>query len=141
MSPEALQAKLRRVLNTSSIEVKQDRAWAVRNKHHPLSLQVWDRGVVTGQPYIVAVCERRGVPAEPDERFFAKLWRMHADQIHRGRKGWADKIMFDARDSDEFQERRASERFRERVMSRKGEVLSMFGKGKFWSLNRSVIPK
>ena len=141
MSPEALQEKLRRILKTSTLEVKRDAAWAVKNHRHPAAMQVWDRGVVTGEPYIVAVCERNGLPAEPDEKFFLRLWQMHANQVHRGRLGWADKIAFDARDHQDHQEQQASKKFRERINSHRGEIFSLLGKNKFWNLNRSLVPQ
>lgn len=140
MTPEALQKELRRILKTQSITVKKDPAWAAANGHHPHALQVWDKGVVSGEPYIVAVLERNGVPHEPGPLFFQRLWEMHADNVHRGRKGWAEKMRFDARDRQEFEERKHSERLRERLESQRGKAMSLLGCGKYWSLNRSMIP-
>lgn len=142
MSPEGLQKELRRILNTSSIEVKKDPAWAVRNRHHPHALQVWDKGVQTGKPYVVAVLENsRGYPCEPGPQFFSNMWKMLADNIHRGRPGWADKQEFDARDHTEWVERENDRRFHERVSAERGRIFSMLGHNKYWSLDRTMRKK
>jgi hypothetical protein len=138
-TPEEIEAKLRRITNTSTLEVRRDRAWALRNRHHPEALQVWDRGVRTGKPYFVAVLERRGVPCEPDERWFHAMWAMHADQVHRGRPGWADKIGFDARDYEDAKEAETWRRFDERMEAAKDPIMHMLGEGRTHKLDRTML--
>lgn len=101
---------------------------------------MWDRGFSSGQPYVVAVLERNGYPAEPTPAFFSKLWHSRADNVHQGRTSWADQVARDQANHDEEREAATSVRFRERVQDGKDKVLSMFGHGKKHSLNRSLIP-
>lgn len=141
MSPEALQQKLRRILNTSTIEVKQDRAWAARHRMHPHAYQVWDRGTKSGTPYVVCVLQRGGVPCEPGEAFFANLWRSQADQIHKGRPGWADNIASDMEYAQDQVELRKAQARRQKYRDMRDQVFHMFGHGRHWALNRSVMPQ
>lgn len=129
MSPEALQAKLRRIFNCSTLEVKIDRRYALEHRHHPQALQVWDRGVVSGEPYIVAVLEdgKPSRPAPVSEAFFATLWRSFCDQQHQGRKSWAEQQALNAEHFQEDQETAADKKLDEQLWSREDEIMRVIG--------------
>lgn len=129
------------MFNLDTLEVKNDRAWAARHRYHPHALQVWDKGPRTGTPYLVYVLQRGGVPCEPDNRFWKYMWDSFADNIHRGRPGWADKVAFDSRDYEETQDQKTWSTMTERLMSNEGRIMSLLGENKYWSLNRSMIPR
>jgi hypothetical protein len=61
--------------------------------------------------------------------------------MHRGRKGWAEKQAFDARDYADSLEAAEDQRLRERCLRSKDRAMSMCGHNRMWSLNRSMIPK
>lgn len=99
-----IEAKLRRLLCISEIEVKQDAAWAVRHGFHRDVLQVWDRAPQTGEPYVVDVLHRNGFPCEPTDAFWMRLWRARADHVHMGKKGWPAEVERQARAWEQGQE-------------------------------------
>lgn len=87
-----IEAKLRRLLCISELEVRKDAAWAVRHGFHPDVLLVWDRAPQTGEWYCVAQLHRGGFPCEPDHAFWSTLWNARADHVHQGKKGWPAEV-------------------------------------------------
>lgn len=140
-SSKELERELRRILSCSSIEVRRDPVYAISSGWHPEALQVWDRGVQSGIPYPVAVLQRKGVPCDPTPLFFKKLWDAYAPNVHQGRRSWAEQQARDSAAYQEDQERKTNDTARERFLSNRERIFSMFGHNKFWRLNRASIPR
>lgn len=137
MSPEAFQRELRRRLSTSSIEVRRDAAFAVRHGWHKDCILVFDRSPRTGEEYCLFVCRRHGLPAEPTELAVKIIYGQWAENIHRGRKAWADEIAQQVlHDADEPQ-RDADRAWDAGAPERVERAMSMVGLSKRWTVPKA----
>lgn len=140
MSPQKLQSKLRRLLH-STMSVRRDPYWARRHGFHPDAYQVWDQST-RGESYVVFVCQRNGLPIEPNEDMIAKIRAMDASVVHGGRKSWSSHM---AGEGDRISAKMKAARdkaFRERFdydFTPKAEFMT--GHGRVYGLNGEMVPK
>lgn len=142
MSPEELQRRLRNLPLGGELFVKRDSLHAARYNYHPDAYQIWDRERVSGRPYCVLVCQKRGKPVPLDDR----IVRLMAEkQIkHNGEEAELDRQMRKFRDEDERldmeRDRRFASAWGEKI-DVPGRVRSRMGRTKKWKLNSSVLPE
>jgi hypothetical protein len=110
---ERFQSILRRTLY-STLSVRRDSAWACRHGFHPDALQVWDEAPVSGEPYVVFVCQRKGAPIEPTQEMVDAIQAMAFSRVQGSLKAWAEDAASSAFRENEAMERRRAKAFRER---------------------------
>jgi len=92
MTPEAFSKLIRQLPGGSELSVRKDPVHARKLGIHEECLQVWDVGVVSGDPYHVISIHASGQPREPYEADVREIQRMSADVVHQGRPGWIDEM-------------------------------------------------
>lgn len=141
MSPEELQRRLRQLPLGGELFVKRDSVYAARHRFHPDAYQVWDVERVSRRPYCVLVVQRRGHPAELDDRIVERVARMQVS--HNGRESWADEKVREFQHADEETERNRDKVFNHAWKEKvdvPGRVRSLFKKSKRHKLNKSHLP-
>lgn len=113
MSRDRFQRLLRSSLY-STLSVRRDADWAARHGFHPDALQVWDQAPATGTPYVVFVCQRKGLPVEPCQEMVEAIQAMAFSRVRGSLNAWADEAASTAFRHDEQQERLRAKAFRER---------------------------
>lgn len=97
----------------STMSVRRDPAWAASHGFHPDSYLVWDTSL-SGEPYVVFVCQRMGRPLEPNQEMLSAIRAMDAARVHGGRRAWAGEAANATRDMDLAAAAKRERSFRER---------------------------
>lgn len=140
MTRERFQSILRKTLY-STITVRRDRPWACQHGFHPDALQVWDQAP-SGEPYVVFICQRKGLPIEPTQEMVDAIQAMAFSRVQGSLKKWADDAASAAFRHDELAELQRAKAFRERFdwdFTPKVEWLTR--NHRTFGLNKTMVPR